>query len=134
MSMFRNILMDTIRRLEWKDVFDTIHGYLFRYHKAGDDRVRPSAGSDNADIHAENSRAVVSTVYGNTVKFNQLVRNGNFANGTTGWELRNGIGTVTNGVFSMTGSSTTSAQIRQEVPQIVSGHKYYFSFYFIINS
>ena len=64
--------MDTIRRLEWKSVFDTVHGYLFRYHKAGDDRVRPSAGSDNTDLHAENSRAVIDTIYGNTVKWNQL--------------------------------------------------------------
>ena len=83
-GLFRNVLMDTIRRLEWKSVFDTVHGYLFRYHKAGNDRVRPSAGSDNADIHAENSRAVVSTVYGNTVKWNQLVQNGDF-NTTDGW-------------------------------------------------
>jgi hypothetical protein len=63
------------------------------------------------------------TVKGNTLK--NIVNNGNFANGTTGWTLDgSATATVANNICTV----TTAAQwdgIRQSFPSLVVGHKYY---------
>ena len=108
--------MDTIRRLEWKSIFSPVHNYIFRYRKAG--------GDDNASLHAENSRAVVDTVYGNTVKWNQLVQNGDFKT-TSGWSTVKGSLSIVNGKCLFTFSSNGEMQVYKNIP-VVSGHKYYY--------
>ena len=75
--------------------------------------------------------ATIQKIYGNTIKWNQLIQNGNFANGTTGWTLGGtGTATVSNGVLTYTAASGNT-MINQSVT-IYKDRKYYISF--IINS
>ena len=69
--------------------------------------------------------AVLDTIKGHTVKFNQLVKNGNFAD-TSEWATTRGTLTINNNVATFT-PSETNAYFRQVLP-IVSSHIYYVRF------
>ena len=79
---------------------------------------------------AASGYATIERIEGNTVKFNQLVRNGNFSNGTTNWTWNaNRIGSV-----SVTENIVTFKNITQSnwvcnlnnTYNLVVGHKYLF--------
>ena len=77
------------------------------------------------DAEVANGLAQMTEVGGNSVKFNQLVQNGNFANGTTGWSVAGSasIDSVSNGVVSVT-FSNSSARFSTNLPTLIVGHKY----------
>ena len=64
--------------------------------------------------------------YGGTVAWNQLVENGNFANGTSKWTGSSAELTASNGIArsTMTGSPWNN-DIRQYTIPVVNGHKYF---------
>lgn len=70
----------------------------------------------------------VNKILGNSVVFNQLVQNGNFAD-TTHWTFENGSGTTSNNVLTLTRTlgDTARLTINQSL-DIVSGHKYLLSY------
>lgn len=56
-----------------------------------------------------------------------LIRNGNFSNGTTGWSVNNaGVPTVSNNAVTFT-ATTENGNITQSAIGFISGHKYYYS-------
>lgn len=59
---------------------------------------RPSGG--NADV--ANGTAYLERIKGNTVKWNQLIQNGDFSNGTENWLFDHITGAVNNGVLELT--------------------------------
>ena len=61
---------------------------------------------------------------GGTVAFNQLVQNGNFADGTTKWETNDVSISVSSGVLSITNTGNAGASCKQRNLPFVSGHKY----------
>lgn len=75
--------------------------------------------------------ATVQKIKGNTISWNQLIKNGNFSNGTTDWGLSAGITTSVTGNTITVTKGGTGVMISQPV-SIISGHSYYISF--IINA
>ena len=119
--------MDTIRRLEWKSVFTPVHNYIFRYRKAG--------GDDNASLHAENSRGVVDTVYGSTVKWNQLVQNGDFSDGINSWYSANISTSVSNNKCTITKDTNGVGCLKKtDLNLIISTHVYYYTAFLNIDN
>ena len=85
---------------------------------------RTSGGS--ADIGS--GAAAIEKIHGNTLAWNQMVSNGDFSNGTTGWYAARGTIAVSSGrcVYTITELSTATAGNRLEYNlTVVDGHKYY---------
>lgn len=90
------------------------------------------SGKDDGLALPEESQLELKALRGNSVAWNQLVQNGNFAN-TDGWTASGGITfTVQNNVATITSDGTAYARIYEQVP-IVSGHKY-LTFFFAKSS
>lgn len=71
---------------------------------------RQSGGTIGTDTGIAN----VTTAKGKSLVWNQLVQNGNFANGTTNWQTVNGSAEVSSGVLTFTcTSANTNSSIRQ---------------------
>lgn len=71
--------------------------------------------------------AKIQTIYGNTLKWNQLMRNGNFADGTSYYNASASTLTASNGVLTITKNQNTGAGIGYASPtnfNYVVGHKY----------
>lgn len=78
---------------------------------------RKAGGTDNIGT----GKAKIPTLKGKSVVWNQLVQNGNFADGTTGWGTRSGYTmTVNEGVCTITGRYI---YIRQNIGKL-EGHKF----------
>ena len=60
----------------------------------------------------------------------QLIQNGDFINGTTGWKVRNSTHSVSSGILTNTGdgTSTTAAEETNTTIQIIGSNKYYVRF------
>lgn len=73
--------------------------------------------------------AMMDAIKGKSVVWNQLVQNGDFGDGTTGWTPMQGTFVISNNVCTLTigGTSIASARIQQEINLIV-GHKYFIHF------
>ena len=80
-------------------------------------KFRTSGGS--ADI---GNRAYVDKIVGGTVTWNQLVRNGNFANGSTNWTVSGATSTAENNVLTIV-TDRANPYVAQVVP-FVDGHVY----------
>jgi len=68
--------------------------------------------------------ATIQSIKGNTVKFNQLVQNGNFAD-TSIWARNSGATfSVSNNVVTITPSANIYSGIRQNIASLIKDHKY----------
>ena len=78
----------------------------------------------------EDAIANIQKIYGNTVKFNQLIQNGNFSSGTTGWSANRGSLSASNSIltYTVTNAGASCSMYRSDM-SIVSGHKYLFSYF-----
>ena len=75
-------------------------------------------------------KAKITKIKGNTLVWNQLVQNGNFADGTDKWNSLYGSISVNNGVLFYTVSTSHNAgAVRQFSMPVIEGHKYYLSEY-----
>ena len=89
--------------------------------------VRTSAGT--ADIGS--GSATIARMRGRSFKWNQLVRNGNFADGTTGWSFNRASGSVANNECTITtGTQPAATTLFTQTVSILGGHKYYIAFDF----
>lgn len=90
--------------------------------------MRPTGGEGN---EVANGIASVVGAEGNSCVWNQLVQNGDFSNGTTGWVGRNGTSASLNieadGSCSTIVDSNGSAAIRHDI-NIIANHKYYIKY------
>ena len=89
------------------------------------DNVRPITGHTGADIYDD-------PVHGGTIEWNQLVVNGNFANGTDNWNVTNQLSmSASNNKLTATAvSKSTYAYVYQNnIPSIPSGHTVLITFY-----
>ena len=85
---------------------------------------RTSGGS--ADIGT--GAATITKVHGNTLAWNQMIDNGDFSNGTTGWYTARGTIAISSGrcVYTITELTTATAGNRLEYNMsFIDGHKYY---------
>ena len=75
--------------------------------------------------------AKINEVRGKSLVWNQLIQNGNFDNGTTGWNFSRASGSVANNECTITTGTEPAAttQFSQNV-SILVGHKYYIAFDF----
>ena len=75
-------------------------------------------------------KAFIERIKGNTVAWNQMVRNGNFANGVNGWNVYSGTGSVSDNVLTVTNAVGRNGvkALSSYALQLVSSHKYYYSF------
>ena len=83
----------------------------------------------SARTTTEDAIANIQKIYGNTVKFNQQVPNGNFADSDTSWTYQtSGTHSVTNGVLSYVWNGQYSRNgIESRNCVLVASHKYYFA-------
>jgi len=84
---------------------------------------RPTGGED---AEVANGLAQLNEVRGRSVKFNQLVQNGDFSNGTTGWAKTGGNISASNGVCTLAITVTTNLNATRITKTIttLTGHKY----------
>ena len=80
---------------------------------------RPSAGADNITDGA----ARIERIKGNSVVYNQLVKNADFRNGTEGWSTSNGTLSANNGAFKFISSGNSACFYRYFENYIPSNHK-----------
>lgn len=86
---------------------------------------RQTGGGDSNIV---STNALFKKLLGKSVVWNQLVTNGDFSNGTTGWSADGATLSAENGVLTWTATdSTPSSNINQAIG-FVNGHKYYISF------
>lgn len=77
------------------------------------------ARTTGGDADVSNGPAQMQGMKGESVKWNQLVQNGDFSDGTTGWSGC----TVENGIATRTETNVIQKSAAY-YPQIISGHKY----------
>lgn len=70
----------------------------------------------------------LKSIKGNTIVWNQLVQNGDFSNGTTGWNFQGSTGSASEGIVSQTAFNGGNAAIYQ-TNQLIVSHKYLFSIF-----
>lgn len=73
--------------------------------------------------------ARINSIKGNTISFNQLIENGNFAD-TSGWNASAGITfTVSNNIATIANSEDANAGLSRNIRALLTnGHKYYIGF------
>lgn len=83
----------------------------------------------DGELVGENiDKAYIERIKGNTVAWNQLVKNGDFGSGTTGWTPTNGTITANNNECTYTVTTTgIGTSLAQTLDNVVLGHKYYIS-------
>lgn len=79
--------------------------------------------------------AKINSIKGNTISFNQLVENGNFAD-TSNWNTYLCTLSVSNNIATITDTGGINGNIYSPntAPKVISGHKYYFTGYVKDNS
>lgn len=77
----------------------------------------------------KSNRQRIKKIKGGTIAWNQLVQNGDFADGTSKWSAITGSITASNGVLTLNPSSNTADNVSayQNMPNWVAGHKYFVS-------
>lgn len=88
---------------------------------------RPTAGAVDIESGKADNGAKITHIKGNTVAWNQLVRNGNFADGTTGWSTNNVNVTILNNTASVTTTGSNVEIFLTDAIGFINGHKYYLS-------
>ncbi len=112
------------------DNWDKIDGFKQEHSKLEDEVLHPKMAKTEKQVgsiinlpNAVDGQASVG-IEGRTVT--NLVKNGNFANGTTGWEASNGVLiTVENGKLKFSSSSTSAFSYISTKANLLSGRKYY---------
>ena len=87
--------------------------------------IRTSAGT--ADIG--NGSAIIRKLRGASIVWNQQVRNGNFANGTAGWNAGGATLSAVDGILTWTANDATITRNLTTNVTFINGHKYYISFF-----
>lgn len=72
--------------------------------------------------------AWLRSIHGRTVSYNQLVQNGDFSDGTTGWRGQYGTISASNNTCIYTMSQSASSARIETYINFVGGHKYYIAF------
>lgn len=91
-----------------------------------------TTSSDNTSysqrVNADKDKSVINKLIGASFAVNQLVKNGNFAN-SDNWSSAVGTLTISNNVARVTyvANEAYNQDLRQTMPNIVLGHKYYCS-------
>lgn len=88
---------------------------------------RPTAGAVDIESGKADKGAKLMAVKGNTVKWNQLAKNGNFVN-SDGWLFDGAGGTIANNEATVTSSGSVAGAYRYDI-SIISGHYYFISCY-----
>lgn len=94
-----------------------------------DSAYRPTGG-DN-DVNSGYEAASIQSIQGNAVAWNQLVKNGNFANGTNDWNPLNGDMSIdADGSLKgvQTGNASGGIFLNTDKQDYTQNHKYYISF------
>ena len=89
---------------------------------------RPTAGSLDVAEQANSDQALIKGVQGRSVSWNQLVQNGDFSDGTTGWTPRlTGNIQVNNSKLELIkkANNYNNSAIQTFVSPLPAGHKYY---------
>ena len=85
----------------------------------------PEQSSFNVLMNPAAKGPIISSIIkGKTVAVNQLVQNGNFADGTTGWIAESGNFTVSSGIAQFVATEQNGALESNNDTPVVAGHKY----------
>lgn len=112
-------------------VGDAMHittGYTL--NATGDDPTQP-------ELEFADGPVKMTELQGRVVAWNQLVQNGNFANGTTGWSFALGTGSVSEGILTVTASSNVPSGSLNAVTSngsTIAGHKYLYKCEYFVPS
>ena len=106
-----------------------------RFLKTGEteSRVNPSVGTEDKvpylfkAVEHDGRDSETDMLVGGTIAWNQLLQNGNFANGTTGWSGASASLAVTDGVAKVTFTgSAWNNDLRQNSAPVIANHVYLF--------
>ncbi len=119
--------MPEIKKIRLNDVDYDIHAKYADVAESLDGRIETTEAeftfrptSDETSI--TDGSAKIKTIKGNTVFFNQLLQNGNFENGTTGWSGGNTTISIENNRLKIVNNNTSSNSVITSV-FISKGHK-----------
>ena len=89
--------------------------------------IRTSAGQEDIGTGA----AIIREVRGKSLVWNQLIANGNFADGTNGWDKEGGLLSTEGGILTYTKNNATTnlqaARLERRNVAFPAGHKYYYA-------
>ena len=89
--------------------------------------IRTSAGQEDIGTGA----AIIREVRGKSLVWNQLIANGNFADGTNGWDKEGGLLSTEGGILTYTKNDATTnlqaARLERRNVAFPAGHKYYYA-------
>lgn len=89
----------------------------------------PSSEREFVQLTSPGGPSELLKVYGKSIVWAQLVKNGDFSDGTTNWQGNNGTISATGGILTWTATNTlTYANLRQASTGFLNGHKYFVSF------
>lgn len=119
----------------WLALSDDLRGHTNDTHEENF-VYQPTA----SDLSIKDGFADIKKLKGNTVVWNQLIQNGNFANGENNWSIEGqSISnnahwdvTINNNIISLTKKESDYARLRQR-GAVIANHKYLYSFSFWSN-
>ena len=89
----------------------------------------PSSEREFVQLTSPGGPSELLKCYGKTIAWAQLVKNGDFSDGTTNWQGNNGTISAAGGILTWTATNTlTYANLRQASTGFLNGHKYFVSF------
>ena len=89
----------------------------------------PSSEREFMQLTSPGGPSELLKCYGKTIAWAQLVKNGDFSDGTTNWQGNNGTISAAGGILTWTATNTlTYANLRQASTGFLNGHKYFVSF------
>lgn len=119
--------MSEIKKIRLNDVDYDIHAKYADVAESLDGRIETTEAEftfrpTSDDISITDGSAKIKTIKGNTVFFNQLLQNGNFENGTTGWTASNTIISIENNKLKVVNNGDKSNGILRKI-SLPKGHK-----------
>lgn len=119
--------MSEIKKIRLNDVDYDIHAKYADVAETLDGRIETTEAEftfrpTSDDISITDGSAKIKTIKGNTVFFNQLLQNGNFENGTTGWTVSNTIISIENNKLKIVNNADNNNGIFRNI-SLPKGHK-----------
>lgn len=119
--------MSEIKKIRLNDVDYDIHAKYADVAESLDGRIETTEAEftfrpTSDDISITDGSAKIKTIKGNTVFFNQLLQNGNFENGTTGWGATNTTISINNNKLKVVNNNALLNSIYQSI-NLPKGHK-----------
>lgn len=127
-TQLRNLRLIVNNKTDFEGIYELLTaGYALNLVGKGNGEPQAFLSRKTGGGNITDGSAVIKEVDGvKPIVWNQLVKNGNFADGTTGWNFPIGTVSVSNNIATVNFENVYTT-LRRPSLAIVSGHKYYIS-------